>query len=76
MKNAFGAQDGKRPWEEVPRPAALCEQIIGLSDEEAAWVALESLRLMKSRRKEEARKHALGIPPPPTPGKILYAVYM
>lgn len=76
MKDAFGAPDNKRPWEDTPRPSSLCEQIVALSDEEAAWVAIESMRLMRHRRREEARKRALGIPPPPTPGKICYAVYM
>lgn len=76
MTHAFGTQGEKRPWEDVPRPAALSERIIALSGEEAAWVAQESRRLMKMREQEEARRRALGIPPPPTPGKISYAVYM
>lgn len=76
MTHAFSAQSEKRPWENEPRPSALSERIIALSGEEAAWVAQESRRLMKMRKKEEARKRALGIPPPPTPGKICYAVYM
>ncbi|MBO5011527.1 MAG: hypothetical protein J6J74_02720 [Elusimicrobiaceae bacterium] len=76
MKRALSPHGTRRPWETFPRPSALRESTISLSDEEAAWVALESLRLMRSRRKEEARKRALGIPPPPTPGKICYAVYM
>lgn len=76
MKRAFYGNAPKRPWETVPRPPALTEATVSLSDEEAAWVALESMRLLRDRRKEEARKRALGIPPPPTPGKIFYAVYM
>lgn len=76
MKRALSPHGNKHPRETFPPLCALRESIISLSDEEAAWVALESLRLMKSRRKEEARKRALGIPPPPTPGKISYAVYM
>lgn len=76
MKRALSPHGENRPWETFPRPSELSETTVALSDEEAAWVALESLRLMRGRRKEEARKRALGIPPPPTPGKISYAVYM
>lgn len=52
------------------------EQIILLSDEEAAFVALETRRLLRAQRQEAKRKRRQGIPPPPTPGKIAYAVYM
>ena len=52
------------------------EQIVYLSDEEDAFVALESRRLLRARRQEAKRKKRLGIPPPPAPGKIAYAVYM
>ena len=52
------------------------EKIILLSDEEAAFVALETRRLLRAQRQEAKRKRRQGIPPPPTPGKIAYAVYM
>ncbi len=52
------------------------EQIIYLSEEEAAYVALETRRLLRAQRQEAKRKRRLGIPPSPTPGKIAYAVYM
>ena len=52
------------------------EQIITLSEEEAAFVALETRRLLRAQRQEAKRKRRLGIPPPPAPGKISYAGYM
>ncbi len=52
------------------------ERIIYLSNEEAAFVDLESRRLLRAQRQEAQRKRRLGIPPPPAPGKIAYAVYM
>lgn len=52
------------------------EQIISLTAEEASFVALETRRLLRAQRLEAKRKKRLGIPPPPEPGKIAYAVYM
>ncbi len=76
MKLVLSPYGPKRPWEDFPRPSTLTESTVQLSEEEANWVNVQSLRLMRMRRKEEARKRALGVPPPPTPGKISYAVYM
>jgi len=76
MKKVLNPQENKRPWETYPRPAELSEQIIMLTAEEAAWVNVQSRRVMRLRRREAARKRALGVPPPPTPGNIAYAVYM
>lgn len=75
-KRTLSPHGHKRPWETFPRPDTLTEATVALSAEEAAWVNLESMRLLRARRQEEARRRALGIPPPPTPGKISYAVYM
>lgn len=76
MKQTLHPQGNKRPWETYPRPAELSEQIITLTAEEAAWVNIESRRVMQLRQQEDERKRARGVPPPPTPGNIAYAVYM
>lgn len=54
----------------------LSESIVILNDKEAAFVDLETKRLLRYQKTEAQRKRKLGIPPPPTPGKIAYAVYM
>lgn len=75
-KHTLSPLGHKRPWETFPRPDTLTEATISLSAEEAAWVNLESLRLLRARRQEAARKRAKGLPLPPKPGNISYAVFM
>ena len=76
MKRALSPHGEKRPWETFPRPSELSETTVALSDEEAAWVALESLRLMRGRRKEEARKRALHSPAAYAGQNFLRCVYV
>lgn len=76
MKQVLSPYGPKRPWETFPRPSALTESTVALSNEEAAWINKQSKRLMRSRRKEQARNRAKGLPLPPKPGNISYAVFM
>lgn len=75
MRQAFIRRIEQDIREEEMRAVSVQEQIIFLSDEEAAFVALETRRLLRAQRQEAQRKKRMGIPPPPTPGKIAYAVY-
>lgn len=76
MRQAFIRRIEQDIRQEEMRAVNVQEQIIFLSDEEAAFVALETRRLLRSQRQEVQRKKRMGIPPPPTPGQIAYAVYM
>lgn len=76
MRQAFIRRIEQDIREEEMRAVSVQEQIIFLSDEEAAFVALETRRLLRAQRQEAQRKKRMGVPPPPTPGKIAYAVYM
>lgn len=76
MKNRFTQLTEKEIREEDTRLLRLSEQIIELNEEEAAFVNTQTQRLLRTQRREAARKRRLGIPPPPTPGNISYAVYM
>lgn len=76
MRRAWVQKVTEEIHREEMRHVSVREQIISLSEEEAAFVALESRRLLRAQRQEAKRKRRLGIPPPPTPGKISYAVYM
>ena len=51
------------------------ENIVYLNRREVSFVNKEVNRLLKARVEETKRKKKAGIPPPPTPGKIAYAVY-
>lgn len=53
----------------------LQENIVYLNRREFSFVNKEAKRLLKNRRVETARKRKEGIPLPPEPGKIAYAVY-
>lgn len=75
MRQAFIRRIEQDIREEEMRAVSVQEQIIFLSDEEAAFVALETRRLLRAQRQEAQRKKRMGVPPPPTPGKIAYAVY-
>lgn len=55
---------------------ALSERTIGLNQEEAAFIERQTCQLLRWQKAENVRRHRLGIPPPPVPGKIAYAVYM
>ncbi len=61
--------------EALRQEAGVQEQIVLLSAEEAAIVDLQTRRLLRAQRLDARRKRAQGIPPPPAPGKIAYAVY-
>ena len=60
---------------EVATPVSVQESVVYLNAEEAAYVDIQTRQLLKEQRKETQRKRKLGIPPPPTPGSISYAVY-
>lgn len=51
------------------------ENTIYLNRREASFVNKEVQRLLKAQLAEVQRKKKEGIPAPPTPGKIAYAVY-
>ncbi len=51
------------------------ENIIYLNRREASFVNKEVRRLLKAKLAETQRKKKAGVPPPPEPGKIAYAVY-
>ena len=53
----------------------LHQNTICLNRREASFVNKEVRRLLKTRTMELARKKKEGIPLPPEPGKIAYAVY-
>ncbi len=76
MRRAFRQERERTLRQQHMRTVCIQEQIICLNPEEAAFVALETNRLLRAQRQEAKRKRRLGIPPPPTPGKIAYAVYM
>ena len=76
MRRAFIRSVEQDIRKEEMRAVSVQEQIIFLSEEEAAFVALETRRLLRAQRQEARRKKRMGVPPPPTPGKIAYAVYM
>lgn len=76
MRRAFRQEREKTLRLQDIRTVCIQEQIICLSEQEAAFVALETSRLLRAQRQEAKRKKRLGIPPPPAPGKIAYAVYM
>ncbi len=56
-------------------PVKLEENIIFLNRKEASFINKEVRILLKTQMAEASRKKRAGIPPPPTPGKIAYAVY-
>ena len=76
MRHAWIQKVTEEVLREEVKAVCVREQIISLSEEEAAFVALETRRLLRAQRQEAKRKRRLGIPPPPTPGRISYAVYM
>lgn len=51
------------------------EKTVLLNRTEAAFVDAETRHLLEGQRQETLRKRRLGIPPPPAPGSIAYAVY-
>ena len=51
------------------------ENTIFLNRREASFINKEVHRLLKSKLAETERKKKAGIPLPPEPGKIAYAVY-
>ena len=51
------------------------ESTIFLNRREASFINREVRRLLKAKLAEEERKKKAGIPSPPEPGKITYAVY-
>ena len=53
----------------------LQENTIYLNRSECSFVNKEVRRLLRSQRREIIRKKKAGIPLPPEPGKIAYAVY-
>ena len=60
----------------TPDPAIhLEENIIYLNRRGASFVNKEVRRLLKAKVAETARKKKAGVPLPPEPGKIAYAVY-
>ena len=76
MRTAFLREVESEAHHQDMRTVGVQEKIIFLSEEEAAFVALETRRLLRAQRQEAKRKKRMGIPPPPIPGKITYAVYM
>ncbi len=52
------------------------EHTVLLSRPEAAYVEEQIHQLLLWQKEEALRKRRMGIPPPPTPGRISYAVYM
>ena len=56
-------------------PISLEENIVFLNRKEALFIDQEVHRLLKSKLAETERKKKEGIPLPPAPGKITYAVY-
>ena len=56
-------------------PVTLEENTIFLNRREASFINKEVHRLLKSKLAETERKKKAGIPLPPEPGKIAYAVY-
>ena len=57
------------------RTVCVQEKMIGLSEEEASFIAAETNRILRSQRQEAKRKRKLGIPLA-IPGNTAYAVYM
>lgn len=53
----------------------LQEDIIYLNRREASFINKQVRQLLKTKQAESARRKRAGIPPPPAPGKIAYAVY-
>lgn len=51
------------------------ENIVYLNRREASFVNKEVRRLLKAKLAETKRKKKAGVPLPPEPGKIAYAVY-
>ncbi len=51
------------------------ENTIYLNRREASFVSKEVARLLRAKVAENKRKKQVGIPLPPEPGKIAYAVY-
>ena len=56
-------------------PVRVRESVVYLNAEEAAYVEVQTRQLLQEQRRETLRKRKLGIPPPPEPGSISYAVY-
>lgn len=56
-------------------PVTLEENTIFLNRKEASFINKEVRRLLKAQVAEVERKKKAGIPLPPEPGKIAYAVY-
>ena len=63
------------PLPEDAIPVRVQESVVYLNAEEAAYVDMQTRQFLKEQLKETQRKRKLGIPPPPTPGSISYAVY-
>lgn len=60
----------------APGPVVhLEENTIYLNRREASFVSKEVRRLLKAKLVETQRKKKAGVPMPPQPGKIAYAVY-
>lgn len=51
------------------------ENTIFLNRREAAFINKELHRLLKAKVNQEERRRKKGVPTPPAPGKITYAVY-
>ena len=62
-------------WPSKNTPVTLEENTIFLNRREASFINKEVHRLLKSKLAETERRKKAGIPPPPEPGKITYAVY-
>jgi len=52
------------------------EHTVVLTRPEADYVEEQTHHLLRWQKEEALRKRKMGIPPPPTPGRIFYAVYM
>jgi hypothetical protein len=67
LKRVFVNQEG------LPQVQA---HTVWLSRPEADYVEEQTYQLLRWQKEEALRKRRMGIPPPPTPGRISYAVYM
>ena len=74
--SAIGKGEGS-PVTPIGKDASvkLQEDTIFLNRREASFINKEVRRLLKAQVEEAERKKKQGIPQPPKPGKITYAVY-